>query len=639
MERQHQTRGESMRYVSLAVALALAQAAAAQRPYDLPIRRAPVRKIAEFPAGIGAVAPSGNPDRLYYSMEGKLYVFDVSSKKSAFVAEGDMGNLAVSPTNDRLAFVRDAEDGKTYHVWTMPLNPKTGLAAAPARRLSLTMGDQPRFSPDGKWVAFSAYDSNDASATQHLAVISADGGAERVVARSTGGIGLIQWTPDGHTIYLLANKGRNQPGWTWRALRVAAAGGPVDTVPLRFYGFNPGLSLDGSLVAYPEDGSVSNYVVADARGVPVSRFSVAAPGDVGWAFRPSWNGARSLVANGTYVKKAVRLADIDNGGSREIVPPEFQPEAPFWSPDGKSVATFATSQGKRVLLVVDAANGKRKEYTAGVVQACCVNDGSPGLRWSPDGKAIAFHGDYRGPLRVIELATGTVRDVGLRATLIGEYRWRSDSRALQYTATANARDAYRAIHETMLDGSDRVLLDKLPNAVGAAGMRSDTTAVFNSDSGVFLISTRTRRVTRLGPSFSQWVDSDRQGTTFVLAWFGSNGREVAIVGANGTASTLKLPLTPVMAPFNPAPVAFHPDGRIVFIGRGAGRELAVFAADPKGGEPRKLFDIPKEYDTGAHRIDLSPDGKFLAYTVGPRVGAIAQIDLTSFVPVTQTSKP
>src|SRR4029079_19578379 len=118
--------------------------------------------------------------------------------------------------------------------------------------------------------------------------------------------------------------------------------------------------------------------------------------------------------------------------------------------------------------------------------------GSQGLLWSPDGTAIAFHGEYREPLRVIQLATGTVRKAGLTATLIGEYRWRSDSRAIQYTATANPRDAYRTIHETMLDGNDRVLLDKLPNGVGAAGMRSDTTAVFNSDSGVFLISARTR---------------------------------------------------------------------------------------------------------------------------------------------------
>ena len=146
---------------------------------------------------------------------------------------------------------------------------------------------------------------------------------------------------------------------------MAAAGGPVDTLPIRPYGFAPGLSLDGSLFAIPEDGSVGHYVVADARGVPVSRFSVAAPGDVGWAFRPAWNGARSLVGNGTYVKKAVRLADIDNGASREIVPAEFQPEAPFWSPDGKSVATFATSQGKRVLLVVDATRRQTQRVHGG----------------------------------------------------------------------------------------------------------------------------------------------------------------------------------------------------------------------------------------------------------------------------------
>src|ERR1041385_4908522 len=73
------TRGESMRYVSLALGITLGtQRAAAQRPYDLPIRNAPVRTIAEFPGvEIGSVRPSGMPNRLYYAVGDKLYVFDV----------------------------------------------------------------------------------------------------------------------------------------------------------------------------------------------------------------------------------------------------------------------------------------------------------------------------------------------------------------------------------------------------------------------------------------------------------------------------------------------------------------------------------------------------------------------------------
>ena len=117
-----------MRYVSLALAL-VAQSAAAQRPYDLPIRNAPVQTIAEFPGvRIGAVTPSGNPNRLYYGLprDNKLFVFDVATKKSTLVAEGEIWNLDISPTNDRLVFGRNVEDGKVSNVWTMSLDPKTG---------------------------------------------------------------------------------------------------------------------------------------------------------------------------------------------------------------------------------------------------------------------------------------------------------------------------------------------------------------------------------------------------------------------------------------------------------------------------------------------------------------------------------
>src|SRR5215208_1118050 len=53
--------------------------------------------------------------------------------------------LDISPTNDRLVFGRNVEDGKVSNEWTMSLDPKTGLATAPAKRLALTPGDQPRF--------------------------------------------------------------------------------------------------------------------------------------------------------------------------------------------------------------------------------------------------------------------------------------------------------------------------------------------------------------------------------------------------------------------------------------------------------------------------------------------------------------
>jgi len=58
-----------------------------------------------------------------------------------------------------------SEDQSSWHIWSMPLDPKTGLAAAPARRASMSQGDVPVYR-GGKDVT----------------VLPANGGTERVLA-------------------------------------------------------------------------------------------------------------------------------------------------------------------------------------------------------------------------------------------------------------------------------------------------------------------------------------------------------------------------------------------------------------------------------------------------------------------------
>lgn len=84
---------------------------------------------------------------------------------------------------------------------------------------------------------------------------------------------------------------------------------------------------------------------------PVLALALVAQAGANWS-NPDWIGARSLVAHGTHRKNAVRIIDIGNGASREILPAESDAEAPFLSPDGKWLATFAKSRGNRVILVV-----------------------------------------------------------------------------------------------------------------------------------------------------------------------------------------------------------------------------------------------------------------------------------------------
>lgn len=608
----------------------------AQRANTLPIHNAPVRTLVEVPGTRidGNVFPSGSPNRVYYESGDSLYVLDFSTKASTNVATGEMWNIDVARTNDRMVFGRNREDGKISNVWTMALDPRTGLAASPARRLALTPGDQPRISPDGKLVAFAAYDSSDWGATQHVAIISVDGGTERVLARLNRGVGRIDWSADGRSLYVLAMM--NPPAkWTgvvtdlrW-LLRIAVADGAVDTLPLKTVGLEPGVAPDGRFVALTEDGSMSNFVLTDLRGVPQARFSVPTPGHIGWVWRPLWRDAHSLVGGGSEVKAALQIVDLATGKSREVVPAGLSVEGPYWSADGMSLAMFATVQGRRVLLVVEAASGKRREYSSGVVQPCCMYDRSYDLQWSPDGKAIAFHGGYRDPLRVIDLTTGNMHEIGPKSTLIGDYRWRSDSRALQFT-TSTTPVANRVIHETTLSGEDRVLYDGVPSGNGVAGMRTDTTAVYNSNVGVYIVNVRTRKTTQLRPNDSPWIEGNRRGTAFVTRDF-VNAQEINVVQADGSHATAKLSFSlPISPPYHQGSLALLPDGRVLLIGRAQGDKQTVYTVEPKTGESKRLFETPQQL--GHTLLDVSPDGKFLAYNMGVVSSVIVQVDLSSFLP-------
>ena len=87
----------------------------------------------------------------------------------------------VSPQGDRLAFSRSSEDGTGDFVWTMPIDPKTGMATGQAQRVSLrptTSG--PKFSPDGKMLVFRAGPRPDGPGTgTEVIVVPSTGGAER----------------------------------------------------------------------------------------------------------------------------------------------------------------------------------------------------------------------------------------------------------------------------------------------------------------------------------------------------------------------------------------------------------------------------------------------------------------------------
>ncbi len=133
-----------------------------------------------------------------------------------------VGNPTLSP-DGRVAcasvtlFSMDTNESKT-ELWLFPTGMSDDGAAGKStgRPRRLTAGDkdsEPRWSPDGKWIAFTAKRKDDSE--PQIYRIAPDGGeAERVTNVATG-TAAIKWFPDSRRIAFVS--------WTWPDLRTGAA--------------------------------------------------------------------------------------------------------------------------------------------------------------------------------------------------------------------------------------------------------------------------------------------------------------------------------------------------------------------------------------------------------------------------------
>ena len=366
------------------------------------------------------------------------------------------------------------------NVWVVP------KAGGVASRLSSPRGEEsfPRFSPDGRSIAFTAdYDGN-----EDVYVMPAAGGVPRRLTHYPAPHRVLGWTPDGSAV-LFASPMQSGRQRYFQIYRIAKAGGLPVRLPVP-YGEFGALSADGKWLAYvpqsqdfrtwkryrggwnsrvwlynletgasrqvtPGDANISQpmwhgrtlYVLSD-KG-PAERANI-------WAYNVDTDSARQVTHLTDYDVHfpAIGPADIvfEQGGRLYLLDlaSEKTHEVPVQVvTDLSTLKPHLDSAGARIRSAGISPTGKRAVFDArGEVFTVPAQDGpvlditrSPGVAertpaWSPDGSAIAYWSDRPGEYQLmVRPADGSGAEEQLTSFGPGfRYRpfWSPDSKRLAF---------------------------------------------------------------------------------------------------------------------------------------------------------------------------------------------------------------
>jgi len=311
----------------------------------------------------------------------------------------------------RLAHV--ANDGRivfTYHddIWIADPDGTNGhrLTAHIARNFG------PRFSPDGKWIAF----TSNRNGNNDVYLIPAAGGEPRQLTYCSGDDQVLYWTPDGKALIISSNRGPNAYGSPFYRLPLdGAPPEPMSTATARL-GM---MKQDGTMIAYnranPSTGvwrkafrgnSCPGITVQDLKTGQIADITNTDMRDyrnhVNDVY-PMW-GADGLIYFASERDGTYNIWRISPKGGNPQQVTHFKDGGVFYpaiSPDGKKIIF----QNDFDLWTFDVPNGTPKKLTIPLsfdpkendIQIVTSDSRAEGFSPSPNGEYVAvdFHGDVQ----------------------------------------------------------------------------------------------------------------------------------------------------------------------------------------------------------------------------------------------------
>lgn len=255
--------------------------------------------------------------------------------------------------------------------------------------------NSPRWSPDGKTVAFVAKRGTEPDAVAQIYLMPNAGGEARALTSHATAVSSIAWSPDGGTIYFRAADPKSEEQKAKEKLKddvyqfdedfqqqhlwsVALAGRAEKRITQGDYSvlsFN--LSVDGKKFALNraptpliEDSDQSEVWVMDATGANAKQITKNAVAETEAVLSP--DNSQVLFLSGsdakfeTYFNRKIFVAPAGGGNSRLMMPElPYEVEKATWSKDGKAVFFLANMGVHAELFSVPVSGSKPEQLTSG----------------------------------------------------------------------------------------------------------------------------------------------------------------------------------------------------------------------------------------------------------------------------------
>ncbi|HKH98006.1 MAG TPA: PDZ domain-containing protein [Candidatus Sulfotelmatobacter sp.] len=389
----------------------------------------------------------------------------------AFCQEPQEGRLLRFPDvrGDKVAFVYGGD------IWL------ASTAGGEARRVTTHPGRElfPKFSPDGKWLAFTGqYDGN-----FNVYVMSAEGGQPRQLTYYQGApqqlndrMGIhnevINWTPDSKRIVFLTRRDASN-GWTKRAFMVSIDGGLAEPLPMDQGGLTS-FNGDGTKIAYNRifrnfrtwkrytGGLAQDIYIYDIKNnlleqkIPHTDYTDTFP---------MWHGNTIYFSSDRGPEHRFNLYSYDLGSKQVEQLTQFTGFDVMWPSLGDSSIIFenggylylfdlATRKPAKLTITLAGERDMTMKHWAGVSKLITDFD------IAPDGKRAVFAA--RGDVYTVPAKEGATRNLthspGVRDK---EVAWSPDGRWIAYVSDRTGEDE---IYLTPQDGMGNVDLGKEPES-------------------------------------------------------------------------------------------------------------------------------------------------------------------------------